>query len=309
MLTHNHTGKLRAHHHTSYASLVLLLILAIVLVVGMSWTAMAATPAVNPQSGSVGLTGVVTGAAPSTAATILSPSNAFRTTTIPVTVTGTCPASTFVTVNKNDAFGGVAACQDDGTYSMLVDLFAGANTLVARVSDALGQYGPDSASITAYYDAPSLNTPGGNTGKQLFLNLTTTVVAGNPGDQISRSVTIVGGVAPYAINWEWGDDATSLMSATGEGSVTASHAYARAGTYRVIVHVTDKNGTAAFVQFVTVVNGQAAAVGTTQGTGLGALPGKLVAAWPLLSFMLVLVVAFWLGERREQAKISRRTYV
>jgi uncharacterized membrane protein len=68
MLKHEHSGKLRPHHHTSYASLVFLLIVAMVLVLGLSWTASAATPAVNPQSGAVGLTGVVRGAAPTTAA-------------------------------------------------------------------------------------------------------------------------------------------------------------------------------------------------------------------------------------------------
>ena len=308
-LLHNqHTGRLRPAHHTSYASLLFLLILAILLVFGMSWSATAATPAVNPQSGSVGLTGVVRGPAPSTAASILAPASGIHVTAIPVTISGSCPSNTFVTITKNNVFGGAVACQADGTFSILVDLFKGLNQLVARVGDVLGQFGPDSPVILAYYDPPVSANSASNLSKQLFLDMTTTVAAGNPGDQIRRTFTIVGGVGPYAVNWEWGDDSTSLQSVTDEGAVTASHAYARAGTYRVIAHVTDKFGNSAFLQFVTIVNGQAASVGATNGNGTGALPGALVAVWPVLIFMAVLVLAFWLGERREQHKLEKRGY-
>lgn len=306
MLSHRHTAKVAPHYHTSYASLMFLLVLAIILVIGMSWSAMAA-PA-NPQSGSVGLSGTVKGPPPSTAATITVPVSGSSITAIPITVAGACPSGTFITITKNNVFGGVASCQDNGTYSMLVDLFAGNNVLVARISDALGQYGPDSLSISIFYDAPDTSTAGAGQGRQLFLNMATTVVAGNPGDQIGRTLTIIGGVGPYAVNWEWGDDTSSLMSVTGEGPVNASHVYSRAGTYRVIARVTDKFGNNAYVQFVTVINGPAAAIGTTSRSGLGALPGSLVAVWPILAFMLVLVIAFWMGERRQQYKLNRHKY-
>jgi large repetitive protein len=280
-----------------------------VLTAGMSWSALAADPAVNPQSGSVGLSGVVRGPAPSVAATILTPANGSRTTTIPITVSGTCPASTFVSLTKNSVFAGAAVCQSDGRFSMLIDLFDGANTIVARVSDALGQYGPDSSSITVFYDAPSLAQPGSSgVGRQLFLNMTTTVVAGNPGQPISRTVNIVGGVAPYAVSWDFGDDATSLASSSSDGAITATHTYERAGVYRVIVRVTDSVGNTAFLQFVTVVNGPPAPVGGTNGSGDGALPGRILAAWPVLGFAALLVLAFWMGERRATVKLGRRRF-
>jgi hypothetical protein len=309
MLRHHHFGKLRPHRHTSYPALAFLLVVAMVLTAGLSWSAMAADPAVNPQSGSVGLTGVVRGPAPTTAATILTPANGSRTTTIPITVSGTCPAGTFVSLTKNNVFAGAAVCQDDGRFSMLIDLFDGLNSLVARVSDALGQYGPDSSPITIFYDAPSLGQPGGSgIGRQLFLQMTTTVVAANPGQPVSRTVTIVGGVAPYAVSWDFGDDSSSLVSASTEGAVTATHTYERPGMYRVIVRVTDSLGNTAFLQFVTVINGPAGAVGNTNGTGPGALPGRILAAWPVLGFAAVLVLAFWLGERRATIKLNRRRF-
>jgi hypothetical protein len=306
MLQREHTGKIRPHRHTSYAGLVFALVLVGVLLLGVSWAAQAAVPAVNPQQGSVGLSGTVPGPPPTTAATILSPHSGSHTSSIPITISGTCPAGTFVEIDKNNVFAGAVQCQDDGTFSLLVDLFDGANTLVARVADALGQFGPDSAPVTVFYDAPSLALPSGSVGKQLFLQTSTTVVGGNPNQQLSRTVTIVGGVGPYAVSWDFGDDATSLVSAASEGEVRVSHAYERPGVYRVIVRATDSAGNSAFLQFVTVVNGPVAAYGANGNKGLGALPGQLLAAWPLYAVALIMVGFFWLGEWREVRKLRKR---
>lgn len=306
MLKHEHFGRLRPHKHTSYAGLVFVLLVVGVLLLGASFSAQAATPAVNPQSGSVGLSGTVRGPAPSTAAVILTPHNGAHTASIPVTVSGTCPAGTFVSIEKNNVFAGATTCQDDGTFTLLVDLFDGSNSLVARVADALGQFGPDSAVVTVFYDAPSLSLPGGSIGRQLFLETSQTVVGGNPDQQITRTVTIVGGIGPYAVSWDYGDGDSSLSSQASEGPVGASHAYKRPGTYRVIVRVTDSIGNGAFLQFVTVVNGPVEAVGANGGKGLGGLPGVLISAWPLYALIVIMVLFFWLGERREAHKERRR---
>jgi hypothetical protein len=304
MLKHKHTGKLRPHRHTSYAGLFFVLLVVGVLLLGLSFGASAATPAVNPQSGSVGLSGTVRGPAPSTAATVLTPRSGTVTTTIPVTVSGTCPAGTFVSIEKNGVFAGATTCEADGTFSLLVDLFDGLNTVVARVSDALGQFGPDSGAVTITYNAPSLALPSGGVGKQLFLDMTTTVVGGNPGTPIGRTVSIVGGVGAYAVSWDFGDDATTLVSVA-----TQAHTYDRPGIYRVIVRVTDSSGNSAFLQFVTVVNGAAEALGSNGGKGLGALPGVLLTAWPLYVLAVMMVLAFWMGERREVRVLRRRRQV
>src|ERR1700758_5389491 len=81
----------------------------LVLTLNLVARVMAAPPAVNPQSGSVGLTGTVTGPAPSTAATITSPANGSQTSTIPITVSGLCPANTFVQIESNGIFAGAVA--------------------------------------------------------------------------------------------------------------------------------------------------------------------------------------------------------
>jgi hypothetical protein len=306
MLIHKHFGKIRAHRHTSYAGLMFVLMLGGLVLSMYSLSASAAAPAVNPQSGSIGLTGTVRGPAPKTGATILRPASGTRTTSTPITVSGTCPAGTIVSIMRNNVFSGGMMCQDDGTFSLLSDLFEGNNTIVVRVSDLLGQYGPDSAPITVFYAAESLNLPGGSVGKQLFLQTATTVVAGNPGQQIQRTVNVVGGIGPYAVSWDWGDDATSLSSVAAEGPVTSSHAYDRPGTYRVIVRVTDSVGNVGYMQFITIINGAPDAVGSNKGTGSGAFPGALVAAWPLFVLAVLMVFFFWLGERRELTKLRRK---
>ncbi|HEX3082313.1 MAG TPA: PKD domain-containing protein [Candidatus Saccharimonadia bacterium] len=308
MLKIEHTGKIRPRHHTSYAILFFMVVVAAVLLLGASLAAQAAPPAVNPQSGSVGLTGRVNGPPPTTGAVIVNPPSGTHTQVSPITVSGTCPKNTFVTIEKNDVFGGVVACQDDGTFSLLVDLFYGLNTLVARVSDALGQYGPDSLPVTVFYDVAA-GTGSVSAGRQMFLESATSVVGTDPNQSLSRTVSIVGGVAPYAVSWDYGDGNTGLSSQATDGAVTGTHTYTRAGTFRVIVRVTDSVGNSALLQLVTVVNGPLSSYGTTGGNGPGALGGFLLAAWPLLVLAFLMVVFFWLGERRELHKLRRRHLV
>jgi hypothetical protein len=306
LISREHSGRLREHRHTSYASLAFLLVLCAVVLGATSWSAQAAVPAVNPQSGSVGLTGTVKGPPPSQAATITSPRNGQHTSTIPITVSGTCTSGTFVIITKNDVFAGATTCEN-GSFSLQVDLFDGLNTLIAKVTDVLGQSGPDSAPVAVFYDAPSFNTAGGAAvGKQLFLQTDTSVTGVSPDANLTRHVTIVGGIGPYAVLWDWGDGQTSLVSQAQEGNTSATHSYSRPGNYRVIVRVTDSTGNAAFLQLVTVVNGPADAYGANGGTGKGALPGTLVASWPLLALAILMVLVFWLGERRATAKMLRR---
>jgi hypothetical protein len=309
LIPHHHSGRLRHHGHTSYAGLLFVLLLTGILLTGSSVATLAAVPAVNPQSGSVGLTGVVRGPAPSQAAVIISPANGTRVSTIPLSVSGTCPANTFVLITKNGAFAGATDCLANGTFKLDVDLFDGQNQLVAKVSDALGQYGPDSAPVSVFYAAPGFGIPGGSVGRQLFLQADTTVYAVSVDQDLSRSVTIVGGEGPYAVSWDWGDGTTSLVSQAVEGAISASHSYSRPGNYRVIVRVTDSQGNAAFLQLVTIVNGPVVAAGTTNGSGLGALPGNLLSAWPLYILALLMVFMFWMGERVEAAHERRQSLI
>jgi hypothetical protein len=280
--------------------LLFLLVLAGVLLVGYSAVVQAAPPAVNPQSGSVGLTGRVNGPPPSTAATILTPGNGSTTSTIPITVSGTCPKGTFVEVDKNGVFGGATSCQDAGTYSLLVDLFPGKNTLIAKVSDSLGQFGPDSSVVVVFYDAPAAATAAASAGQQLFITTQDIVLGVSPNTTLVRSASIVGGVPPYAVSWDFGDGQTSLLSQQTSGPISVGHAYTQPGVYRVVLRITDSQGNSAYLQTVTVVNGPVTAVGASNGKA--AASGNLLAAWPLLLLSVLMVLAFWIGEIRQKRK-------
>jgi PKD repeat protein len=305
LISHEHSGRVRHHRHTSYAGLIFMLIITGILLASISFTTSAAAPAVNPQSGSVGLTGTVRGPAPTQAATIASPRNGQHTSNIPLTVIGTCPVSTFVIVTKNNSFAGATDCQTDATFTLQVDLFDGQNTLIARVSDALGQYGPDSNGVLVFYDAPNNGGLTGAVGQQLFLQSSVTVESGSPGQSILRTITIVGGVAPYAFSWDWGDGNTSLSTQTLDGQVEGSHTYDRPGNYRVIAKVSDSTGNAAYMQLVTVVNGPVSTLGNTKSGISLDVAGALTAAWPLLTLASIMVLFFWLGERRASARLRR----
>lgn len=268
-------------------------------------SAYAAVPAVNPQSGSVGLSGSVPGPPPSTSATIVLPPSGNVTDSVPDTITGTCTPGDFVSITDNGSFAGATTCSAHGTYSIPVDLFDGNNAVVAQISDALGQYGPNSVTINIRYNAPEVTLPGGVAAKQLFLEADTAVVAGDPNTVIARAVTIVGGVAPYAVSWDWGDGTSSLDSEANGGPVSDSHTYTRPGTYTVIVKVTDSAGNSAYMQLVTVVNGKTEAIGSSNGQGLGAVPGTLVSSWPLFGLGAIVVVTFWFGEMWQMRKLRR----
>lgn len=307
LLAHHHSGRRRSHHHTSYAGLAFILLLTGLLLSAVSWQpASAAVPAVNPQGGSVGLSGAVRGPAPDKPVVITTPNSGSSTTSSTLTIGGICTPGTFVQIMKNDVFAGAVPCSADGTFSLDIDLFDGRNHIVARVSDALGQFGPDSRALDVIYQSPSLNLPGAAAGRQLFLQAIDVVVGVSPDTALSRSVTIVGGTGPYAISFDWGDGSTSLVSQVGEGPVSASHIYTRAGNYRVLIRVTDATGNSSFLQLVTVVNGPAAALGANKNTGSGALPGLLLTAWPLYVLAVVMVVFFWLGTRLELRRLRRQ---
>ncbi len=280
--------------------------LALLVLVSLGARALAAPPAVNPQSGSVGLAGTVPGPPPSTSAIITSPANGSQTSVIPITVSGICPANTFVQILSNGIFVGAVACSSTGTFSLQIDLFAGLNRLIAQVSDALGQFGPNSPEVDVTYNAPAVSLPGG-IGRQLFLATDQSIVGASPGSTVRREVTIVGGVAPYALSWDWGDGQSTLQSIAQEGSVTATHVYTQAGIYRVLVRAVDSAGNTAILQLVTVINGPASGLsGKSNGQGPGSLTGIIEPAWPFLILAIVTILTFLLGSFWGKRRLRRQ---
>lgn len=301
-----HTARLRTHEHTSYVPLGVLL-----LVVGLSliaYTAAASSP--GPEAGSVSLTGVVPGKAPTVAATITAPKDQQRSSASPVTFTGTCPVDTLVEIYKNDIFAGSTNCSTAGSFSIEVDLLFGENIIIARVYDALNQPGPDSAPRTVFYDVlPAQSgalTPLDFGGTQLLLNTDAVFRGSFPGHELSVPIDILGGTPPYAVNVQWGDSTNKVIPRNSNETFKASHTYNKPGTYQISIQATDAAGRVAFITVASIVNGQPTSETAGGTTPSGSEPNQLLVLWPLYTSAIGILGSFWLGERREKQILRKR---
>jgi hypothetical protein len=300
---HEHSGRLRPHETTSYAPLALLLV-----AVGLTLTVCtvsAATP--GPASSSVSLTGTMPGSPPKTAATITTPHAGQHFGTSPITVAGSCPANTLVEVYKNDIFAGSTICTSSGSYSLDVDLLVGQNVLVARVYDSLNQPGPDSNSVTVFYDVLPTQSAALNPlsfgGAQLLL-VTDAVYRGVfPQHELTVPITILGGSPPYAVNVTWGDGKSQIIPRANNEPFNASHTYAKSGNFAITLQGTDSVGRVAYISVAAIVNGQPTVLPASSTKKL--FTNKLLLLWPLYTSAAAVTASFWLGERREKHLLAK----
>jgi hypothetical protein len=301
---HRHSGRLRPHEHTSYLPLTVLVAFVGVLlaVYSLPIVSSASTPYTGPEAGSVSVTGTLPKPPPKTAATIAVPRQGQHFATSPITVAGTCPQNTIVEVYKNDIFAGSAPCSDEGKYEVQVDLLFGQNVLVARVYDVLNQAGPDSNSVTVFYDAlPSQSAALSvfNFSDHQLLLSTDAVYRGIfPDQQLNVPISIIGGSAPYALNVQWGDLSNKVIPRGDNLVFNASHVYKKPGTYQISLQASDSHGAVAFLTVAAIVNGQPAVLAAS---GSSKTPvNKLLVLWPVYAATITIVISFWLGERREK---------
>ncbi len=257
----------------------------------------------NPQSGSVGLSGTVSSAPPTQAATIATPSNGAVFTNLPVTVAGLCKTDLLMKVFDNGIFVGAVNCVN-GSYSLQIDLFSGRNELVTRVYDGLDQAGPDSNVVTVTFNDGQFTAFGGR------VNLTSDFArrGADPNTELTWPIIVSNGSAPYALSVDWGDGtAIDLLSQANAGTLTIRHTYKSAGIYRIIIKATDKNGGIAYLQLIGVANGQIAAATSTQtinGSSQTITQSKWI-WWPVLLTIPFALIAFWLGRRHELYTLRR----
>ena len=262
----------------------------------------------GPASGSVSLSGTLPARAPTTAAVIGNPANGQHFTTSPVDVSGSCPVQTLVVIYKNDIFAGSTPCSNAGAFSLKVDLLIGKNILIARVFDALNQAGPDSSPVTTFYDIlppqagplAVLNLPE----KQLLLITQPFYRGVFPGQSLNVPITILGGVAPYAINVEWGDSTNKITPRGDSSTFNAAHIYQKPGTYTVTIQASDSQGRIAFLQITAIVNGQPDVIAASNTSDRTTTTNRLLVLWPLYAIAAAVVVSFWLGEQREKRIIA-----
>ncbi len=332
---HKHTGHVTHRRTTSYPALMMIVLCVGVFLAG--WTRfVVADPFVypGPITNDYVVHASVPGPAPTVAATIDSPLDGAKFTELPITISGSCPLNTYVTLYRNGAFSGVALCQIDGTWQLQTGLFPGANQLQARVFSPTDVPGPISAITTVTY-VPPLPPPatGGSTGGSSSGSSQTNprkvsgaspaaVAAGEPlifktnftyeghytGQPSTWQLAIEGGTPPYAIAVDWGDGTTGLISRPRAGSFNFQHTYKKPGGYKgsyiVRFAATDSDGSQTFLQLMTIVNNPPGGPGVASQSGNGGgTPAYLVQLlkyiWPSYGIVVLMLASFWLGERRE----------
>lgn len=262
-------------------------------------------PTPNPGNEGIGMEGRIQQPPPSDAPTISLPADGQVFEEIPVTVTGLCADGLLVRIFKNNVFGGSAMCEG-GSYTLQIDLFPGANELVAIQYDDLDQPSPESNRRTVTYAIDVPNVPGSPNQVAQRITLTTNYARRgvDPGKELTWPITISGGRGPYAVSIEWGDGKDELLTRDAAGTWDIKHVYERPGVYRVIIKATDADGESAFLQVVAIVNG---AVGADVQANETPTVIKRVVLWqPALILFPLLLTSFWLGKRFQLRRVRYR---
>lgn len=258
-------------------------------------------PTPSPSSNSYGLEASKTQPAPTEAATISTPGSGSSFTTSPITISGLCKTDLLVQVYDNSVLVGSVDCKS-GSFSLQVSLFSGQNELTAIMYDDLDQAGPVSNTVTVSYSNASFSA----FGELITLTSNYARRAASPGTALSWPLILSGGTGPYAFSLDWGDGgAAELKSQSLTGIVTIGHTYKQPGIYHVTVKVTDVNGVTAFLQLVAVANGT-----PTKDNANGTITNTTIVTkvvWiPAVLCVLLLLPAFWLGQRSELVKLHRK---
>jgi hypothetical protein len=262
-----HTGKLIHHSSTSYPVLAMLLLVVGVLLGGMTHRTQAGS-LYGSGTGQYVISASVPGPAPKVAAIINTPVDGVHSSVSPITVAGSCPVDTYISLYRNGLFSGVSLCTIDGKWNIETSLFAGRNDLVAKVFNLTDVPGPVVGGITVFYDLPTvpINSPGSPSSGASTLSqsnqtplpvptihpssksplpaIDTTANANTltlkssflyKGYYANQPATwqfaVDGGNAPYAISIDWGDGYRSLISRPFAGEFRAEHVYMKQGAY------------------------------------------------------------------------------
>lgn len=279
------------------------------------------------------------------AAVITSPADGQHFTSVPITVAGTCPSDGsggYVKVYRNNVFSGAAICDSSNQFTLDTDLFAGANTISVQIYNVTDEPGPASTPVTVYYDVPA--TPGnsnpptnssssGSGGSSTVPSAAPLVVSSQFRYQgyyvnqiVSWDLTITGGSPPYAINVDFGDGSSTVISRSSAGDFTVQHKYKKPGTmknhtYTISVSAADSASDQSSLQLFVLINSPnvnpaaASIIGATcdtKGWDYNSLTcyirthGILKFLWPAYGILMLMGLSYWLGEREELVILTRK---
>ena len=299
---HKHSGKRLPHRHTSAFGLAVVTLFAGIVPALIIQSVVTADP--PPVSDTITVTADISTNAP----VITSPANDQRFTGAQITVSGTCQPDLVVGVFKNDLVAGSTLCLADGTFSLQVELLFGKNDLYARHFRP-GAVSPASNHVIVYFDqvvpgtSPTAkhrslskpdDTPALALEKQLVIISEESVKAQLQGKSLSWKIRLEGGLAPYALSWDWGDGTTAdLVSLDKAMEYTGEHTYASAGNYQIKIKAADSNGQTAELDLVAIATGL---------NIINRLERNLIEKtdtqwlWWTLTGSFTVFASFWLGE-------------
>ncbi len=306
-LVHNKFGIRIAHHQHSgrrmplqYTSYTLLFFLIALLSLALLFARTAANAYEQVGQGSIALGGFSKGPPPENAAEITQPADKSVFEENIIELKGTCEPGLFLEIFRNSVLAGGSLCKSDGTFRVRITLVPGKNDLQVRIHDALWQYGPDSKTITVWYNIPLPPVPA-------LLVYTKPIQKGMFVDQtLVIDYVISGGAAPYAVSISWGDDKISDVTvAKHVGTFQAKHKYDKNGQYVITITVTDERGTRALIESIVVVHKTGDNIPFVtipcQDPSCPGIAGGFLRvldwAWPAVIIACLMTASFWIGEK------------
>jgi len=271
-------------------------------------------------------------------AVILSPINDSVVTDEPIIIKGSCPNNSYVKLERNNVFSGVAICLNN-KFTINTDLFIGNNQLNVQDFNTTNSPGPISTPITITYSPPTAtpttpttspsSTSPKNTNtknkantqptqsvtsaipKALIINTAYLYRVFNTGQTFSWKINLIGGVPPYSLSVSWGDGQKSAIilssyQTTPNSVIDIKHTYQQPGDYLIKVSSFDHAGDNALIQLVAVIKGTGNAIGPSgnatsndEGSILPSIGYWAWLVWPAYLILSLMIISFWLGEREQ----------
>jgi hypothetical protein len=326
LVEHKHTGRLVHRQHTSYISLMLLL-----LAIGFFMLYASSNIALSEQmpiNNSTTVDAIVSGPVPTIGATITLPANSTTLTDIYVTdINGTCLKNTFVVIDDNSGAVGSTVCTDAGIFTLQIKLKLGANILSALNYDNLNQAGPVTPSVNVNVvqtnglatESTMPNLPvnpsiisgsNSNLSDCSKYNPVSMPISSEPhvaivcvprlfGPKTQQAIGLLawGGSPPYAVDIDWGDNLdNTLLSLPTAGYKTQTFSYAAPNTYKILLKLTDQTGKTAIVQTAVQVNGSAKATASTSIVNEINNIDWFKTPVPLYLLAVAITLGFWGGD-------------
>jgi hypothetical protein len=238
------------------------------------------------------ISSVIEAPALTSSATITSPSSDETLNNPQVEVSGSCPINSYVKLQINGNFVGVAWCSDNNGYNIATTLYSGTNVLAAQDFNSTNLAGPTSNPVTVYYQPPAALTTPGQINKANPQQKTTTTASDSlttqtsqgsnssqapvaqssqakqpiliscsfefktfsVNNQFSWQIDIIGGAPPYEVMINWGDGSTSREYLKANPLITIKHQYKEPGYYSVVLSVVDSTGSKQTLQLAALIN-------------------------------------------------------